>query len=180
MPWICREHSGSASWLLITAHGIASIIKLPPCWLIWWCKLKSSPPVAEWLRLWGFCVGSAGKESTCNAGDLGSIPGLERSPGERHGSPLQNSCLENPMDRGAWWVTVHGVAKSQTRLNQLSTHVVLNFLSSFYFFLLLCFSFFIHSWFLTRLHETSTMHQHGGCKTKDLASRNLRMMQKVA
>ena len=44
--------------------------------------------------------------------DLGSIPGSERSPGGRNGSPLQYSCLENPMDRGAWWTTVHGVAKN--------------------------------------------------------------------
>ena len=57
--------------------------------------------------------GSDGKESTCNAGDLGSIPGLGRSPGEGHGNPLQYSCVENSMDRGAWWATVHGVAKSQ-------------------------------------------------------------------
>ena len=46
---------------------------------------------------------SAGKESACNAGDLGSIPGLGRCPGGGHGNPLQYSCLENPMDRGAWW-----------------------------------------------------------------------------
>ena len=51
----------------------------------------------------GFPCGSAGKESACNAGDLGSIPGLGRSPGEGHSNPLQYSCLENPMDRGAWW-----------------------------------------------------------------------------
>ena len=54
---------------------------------------------------------SAGRESAYNAGDLGSIPGLGRYPGERHGNPLQYSCLENPMDRGAWWATVHWVAK---------------------------------------------------------------------
>jgi len=55
-----------------------------------------------------------GKESACKAGDMGSIPGLGRSPGEENGNPLQYSCLENSMDRGAWWVTVHGVAKSWT------------------------------------------------------------------
>ena len=54
---------------------------------------------------------SAGRESAYNAGDLGSIPGLGRYPGERHGNPLQYSCLENTMDRGAWWATVHWVAK---------------------------------------------------------------------
>ena len=54
------------------------------------------------------------KESTCNAGDSGSIPGLGRSPGEVNGNPLQNSCLENPMDRGVWWAMFHGVIKSWT------------------------------------------------------------------
>ena len=53
-----------------------------------------------------------GKESACNAGDQGSILGLGRSPGEGNGYPLQSSCLENPMDRGAWWATVHEVTKS--------------------------------------------------------------------
>ena len=54
--------------------------------------------------------------------DAGLIPGLGRSPGGGHGNPLQYSCLENAMDRGAWWATMHGVAKRQTRLKQLSTH----------------------------------------------------------
>ena len=61
--------------------------------------------------------GSDSKESACSAGDLGSIPALGRTPGEGHGNPLQYSCLENPMDRGAWQVTVHGVTKSQTWLS---------------------------------------------------------------
>ena len=54
---------------------------------------------------------SVGKESTCNAGDLGLIPGSGRSPGEGNGNPLQHPCLENPMNRGAWQATVHGVAR---------------------------------------------------------------------
>ena len=58
------------------------------------------------------------KESTCNAGDLGSIPVLGRSPGEENDNPLQYSCLENSMDRGACPATVHGVSKSQTRLRE--------------------------------------------------------------
>ena len=57
-----------------------------------------------------------------DTGDVGSVPGLKRSPGGRHGNPLQHSCLENPTDRGAWWATAHRVAKGRTRLNQLSTH----------------------------------------------------------
>ena len=60
--------------------------------------------------------GSDSKESACNAGDLGLIPGPGRSSGGRYGYPLQYSCLKNLKDRGACWATVHGVAKSQTRL----------------------------------------------------------------
>ena len=58
--------------------------------------------------------GSDSKESACIAGDPGSIPGSGRSSGEGNGNPLQYSCLENPIDRAAWWATVHGVAKSWT------------------------------------------------------------------
>ena len=65
----------------------------------------------------GFPGGSDGKESACNGGDLGSIPVSGRSPGGGIGYPLQHSCLENPMDRGVWWATVHGVAKSQMCLS---------------------------------------------------------------
>ena len=64
---------------------------------------------------WGFPGGSDGKASACDAGDPGAIPG--RSPGEGNGTPLQYSCLENPMDGGAWWATVRGVAKSRTGLS---------------------------------------------------------------
>ena len=59
----------------------------------------------------GFPHNSVSKEPACNAGDWGSIPGLERSPGEGDGNPLQYACLENPMDRGAWQVTVHRVVR---------------------------------------------------------------------
>ena len=65
----------------------------------------------------GFPGGSDGKASSCSVGDLGSIPGLGRSPGEGNGNPLQYSCLGNSMDRGAWWGTVHGVTKSLTWLS---------------------------------------------------------------
>ena len=57
------------------------------------------------------------KKCACDAGDPGSIPGSGGSPGEENGNPLQYSCLENPMVRGAWWATVHRVAKSWTRLS---------------------------------------------------------------
>ena len=62
----------------------------------------------------GFPGASERKESAYNEGDPGSVPGLGRSLGEGQGNPLQYSCLENFMDRGAWWATVHGVAKSRT------------------------------------------------------------------
>ena len=64
----------------------------------------------------------SGKEPACKAGDSGLIPGSGRSAGEGNDNPLQESCLEHPMDRGAWWATVHGVTKSQTQLrNQITT-----------------------------------------------------------
>ena len=97
-PWLCR---------------------LP--WLAWWVFSWPFPPHGcvsqqvswELLRLsrvllWWL----SGKESACNAEDWGFIPGSGRSPGEGNGNPFQYSCLGNPMDRGVWWATVHGVAKS--------------------------------------------------------------------
>ena len=62
----------------------------------------------------GFPGGSDGEESSCDAGGLGLTPGLGRSPGKGNSYPLQFSCLENSMDRGAWWAIVHGVSKSRT------------------------------------------------------------------
>ena len=67
-----------------------------------------------------FLGGTGSKASAYNAGDPGSIPGLGRSPGEENGNPLQYSCLENPMDRGAWLATLHGVAKSRTQLSDFT------------------------------------------------------------
>ena len=74
--------------------------------------ILSRPNISE-----GSSDSSNGKESACNAGDLGSIPARGRSPGEENGNPLQYSCQENPMDRGTRWATVPGVAKSWTWLN---------------------------------------------------------------
>ena len=82
--------------------------------------VKSNNPVEHLpnyllaYKAMGFPGGSDGKESAYNAGDLDSIPGLGRFPGEGNGNPLQYSCLENPMDRGTWWATDHGVTKSRT------------------------------------------------------------------
>ena len=71
---------------------------------------------------WGLPGGSDGKESACHAGDLGLVPGSERSPGEGFGNPLQYSCLENPLDRGDWRATVHRVTQSWAQLKRLSKH----------------------------------------------------------
>ena len=82
------------------------------CWLLLLQRLCWS--LGNECVYWhSFPGGSDSKESTCSAGGLGSIPGLERSPGVGSGSPLQYSCLENPVDRGAWRAIVHKVAKSQ-------------------------------------------------------------------
>ena len=69
----------------------------------------------------GFPGDPVGKGYTCSPGDSGSIPGSGGYPEAVHGNPLQDSCLESLTDRGAWWAMVHGVAKSQTQLQQLST-----------------------------------------------------------
>ena len=84
---------------------------LAPSWVgkIPWRRDRLPTPV-----FLGFPCGSDGKDSACNVGDLGSIPGSGRFPGRGHGNPLQYSCLENPMDRGAWWATVHGSTESDT------------------------------------------------------------------
>ena len=74
-----------------------------------------------YIRPKSFPGGSDDKESACNAGDPGLNPGSGRSPGEGNGNPLQYSCLENPMDRGAWRATVSGVVESQTLLSTHST-----------------------------------------------------------
>ena len=68
----------------------------------------------------GLPLGSEANASAHNAGDLGLIPGSGRSPGEGNSNPFQYSCLENPMDGGAWWATVHGVSKSWTRLSNFT------------------------------------------------------------
>ena len=78
-------------------------------------RIKACSPFLPWLALsftQGFPGGSDGKQFACSVGDLGSSPGSGRSPGGGHGNPLPYSGLENPLDRGAWWATVHGVAES--------------------------------------------------------------------
>ena len=89
--------------------------------------VRSTKIQKYWPQIWllkkshnRFPGGSDGKASAYNVGDPGSIPGLGRSPGEGNGNPLQYSCLENSMDGGDWWATVHGVTKSRTRLSDFT------------------------------------------------------------
>ena len=96
----------------------------------------------------GFPGGSEVKVSACNGGDLGSIPGLGRSPGEENGNPLQYSCLQNPVDGRAWWAIVHGVAKSQTGLIDLT-----------FTFTLIDIKHFRNGYTLHRLGEKKTKYQ---------------------
>ena len=102
------------SWLL--ASQIKQSFHQPDLFIGFWAASTSH----FWLqnhKLLGFPRSWNGKESSCNAGDQGSNPGLERSPGGGNGYPLQYSSLENSMNREAWWATVHGVTKSWTQLS---------------------------------------------------------------
>ena len=117
-------------WLLLP------LLLLTPMWLVY-CGLSLLPDPTQHAQLlsletnscstqafiyWSLPGSSNGKESACNMGGLGLIPGWGRSPGEGHGNPLQYSCLENPVDRGAWWAVVHGVTKSWTSLTAFHFH----------------------------------------------------------
>ena len=101
--WVCRLYIGS--WWPPEAVEVIERFDSPPRgWL--------GRGASQWLS----------DKSVCNAGNAGSIPRSGRCPGGGHGNPLQYSCLGNPMDRGAWWAAVQGVAKSQTQLKRLSMH----------------------------------------------------------
>ena len=102
-------------WVLVL-EGLVGHHRTVQHQLLWhqWLGIDLDNCEFVWFALKAFPGGSEVKASACNAGELGSIPGLGRSPGERNGNPLQYSCLDNPMDGGAWWATVHGVAKSRT------------------------------------------------------------------
>ena len=75
---------------------------------------RQLPQISIYIYIYSFPGGSVIRKLPANAGDMGMIPGLGRSPGEGHGNSLQYSCLGNPMDRGAWQAIVHGVAKGRT------------------------------------------------------------------
>ena len=76
------------------------------------------------MDIFGLSCSSDGKESTCSVGEQGWIHGLGRSFGGGHGNPPQYSCLENPVDRGAWWAAVYGVAQNRTQLKQIGMHAL--------------------------------------------------------
>ena len=97
LQYPCLENPRDEEAWQTTVHGVAK-----------------SWTLSDFTFTFTFLGGSDGKEFSCNTGDLGSIPGLGRFPGEGNGKPLQYSCLENPMDRGAWQAVVHGISKSQT------------------------------------------------------------------
>ena len=88
------------------------------------------------LAFYRFPGGSDSKASACDTGDLGSIPGSERCPGKGNGNPLQYSCLENSMDGGVWWATVHGVTKNRTQLSEFTHSLRYTEKCFFVFFLL--------------------------------------------
>ena len=107
-------------WILnaVTSSLLVSIVVSIPT-----CHEGDGGLIPQWGRvqnLLDFPGGSDGKASAYHVGEPGSIPGFGRSPGEGNGNPLQYSCLENPMDGGAWWAAVHGVTKSQTRLSDFT------------------------------------------------------------
>ena len=126
--------------LNFSAWDIVSVQPVPsqrPCFLTWLLMVITWLLILCFMHSWLLFVilvsaqlmspqsilpgGSDSKASAHNVGDLGSIPGLGRSPGEGNGNPLQYSCLENSIDGGAWWATVHGVAKSWTQLSDFTS-----------------------------------------------------------
>ena len=128
--WFINMYGNPYTLLKIKAFSI--IYFLPNCHLC--IALCLSSPWLKFSQNFSWRLHLV-KASACNAGDLGLIPGLGRSPGEGNGNPLQYSCLENPVDRGAWWATVHGVTKSRTRLSNFTFTLAQRFQTSY---LLLC------------------------------------------
>ena len=125
-----REWSPRKVQELLQSHLVSEVYRFKPKARHWSSPLPApntytlsgSEQYKVCLYIWVFPGGSDSKESACNAGDLGLIPGSGRSSGERNVNPLQYSCLENPMDGRAWCATVHGVTKSRTPLSDLTTN----------------------------------------------------------
>ena len=102
----------TSTWIGHRYTYVPSLLNSPPT------SLPTTDIIFDWsIFKQDLPCSSAGKESASNAEDLGLVPGSERSPGEGNGNPLKYSCLENPMDRGAWQAIVHGVTKSRTQLS---------------------------------------------------------------
>ena len=117
-PWVGkiswrRKWQPTPVFLPGKTHGRRSLIGYSP-------QGHKGSDTTEWLHFMGFSGGSDSKESACNVVNLGSVSGSGRSSGEGNGNLLQYSCLENPMDKKAWWATVHGVAKSRTQLSDFT------------------------------------------------------------
>ena len=110
LQYSCLENPKDRGGWWAAVYGVAQSRR----WLKW--LSSSSSKTSEW----NFLGGSDGEEPTFNAGDPDSIPGSGRSLVEKNGNPLQYSCLENPMDWGAWWAAVHGVTKSWTWLSDFT------------------------------------------------------------
>ena len=119
------SETGAGSVMPLLDQHVSPGAEPLPGWDAWAPGLLSPFPPTAWTGRFCHCpwpfMSFPGdldnEESACNAGDPGSIPGWERSPGEGNGYPLQYSCLENPTDRGAWQAALHGVAKSWTQLS---------------------------------------------------------------
>ena len=133
-----KDHFGSGSETCLPLSSLAPAINAVLSITMSCCQLggfaahpASRPQFGSvtWYQYWytytstGFLGGSDGKESACSAGDPSLILGLRRSPEEENGNPLQYSCLEKSMDRGTWWATVPGVAKSRTWLSDFHVHI---------------------------------------------------------
>ena len=125
-PWEDPGSLGMTGGSIFQVAPLQSLVLRNGSWFPWtlgesfwnWSTVLGMDKELWALKLeMSFPGGSDGKESACFAEDPGSIPGWERSPGQGNGYPLQYSCLENSMDRGAWWATVHGVTKSLTWLS---------------------------------------------------------------
>ena len=126
--WRCFTIAGSLQWILLPGKNQWNWV----CEVeLRGCGLNSSLGYQPWCHIVNFHVAlKMVKNLPANAGDtgdVGSTPWSGRSPGGGHGNPLQCSCLKNPMDRGAFWATVHGVTKSQTQLKWLSMHAHTSF-----------------------------------------------------
>ena len=109
--WHQESRHGLKGPLLRVTQGISQVV--------------SQSAVFPWV--WGPPGSSDSKESACNAGDPGSIPGLGRPPGEGNSYPFQSSCMENSMERGDWWATVHRVTKIQIQLSNSHSHFTFHF-----------------------------------------------------